>query len=104
RRDIERRVGGARGSRWSNRHAWRLRQGRGGRRSTGPATERGSGGGGIGHERENGTPLADTVADLDFQLGHDARERRGHIHGGFVGFERYERLFRRDAVARLDHD
>ena len=41
---------------------------------------------------------------LTFNSATTPPERRRHIHRGFVGFERDERLLRLDRVARLDHD
>ena len=62
------------------------------------------GGGTLGLEREDHTPLRDLVAELDLELGHRARLRRGHVHGGLVALQGQERVVDRDLLPRADMD
>src|SRR5207248_8367870 len=59
---------------------------------------------GRGFEREDGTALADPLADTDMDLSDATRGRCRHFHAGLVRLERNERIVRVDRVARLDVD
>ena len=55
------------------------------------------------HQRDQG-PGVDHVAQLDPDLLDYACDGRRNLHGRLVGFDRQERVFRLDRVARFDQD
>jgi hypothetical protein len=62
----------------------------------------GTGGCHIGFRDKEQRAFGNLVSDFDLELLHHSVDRRRHVHGGFVGFERDQRVFDLDSVARAN--